>query len=664
MSPRKRNCWLLIAALALALALRLGTYDQVHTPHGTIPISADCLYHLRRARFAVEHFPRTVVLDPLINFPAGGICIWPPLFDAALALPSLLGKGPQAAPDVVVGAAAWVPLFFAAGAIAAAGLAGIVISPRWGVFAAFFVALCPGHLRYSQFGHTDQHVAESCWGFLTLALFLRSCGRNSKAADVLTGISLALCVLTWQGAIFWAPLLGGALLAESIGGEPHRTLRRAAAILGLPAALSAAGTAFWLSGFSLPFTYVSFGWFQPVFLAGAFAATLLLATAAQARRGPRGALAFNLGVGLAALVPVLIAGHKFLEALGGGLSHLTSGSEGSPIVEGGFLSYPKEWLRQISEYQPLLSGGWGWPLELLSLAFFLSPAAILLWGIRALRGTRRGTSSALFLWGAFTLFFTLTQRRNMYYAALLSALAALDISAAFARRVSRKPGQRNFAFLGVALVMTLPMFFGLAREFRARYGFGNDLLATLERLKQMAPQEVNPYDPRFLAPGAPVPELGRAESVMAPWSLGHALTYFGERPVVADNFGYGFFDSVRFFLAESENEALAIARVRRCRFVVAADLSPKMNDYGHLLGRPDYLARSPRGTVWTARYFATIQARLYDFDASGGRLPDGSTVASLPRFRLRFSSATGEKRFGRFVSRWKIFEIAQNETPE
>jgi hypothetical protein len=51
-----------------------------------------------------------------------------------------------------------------------------------------------------------------------------------------------------------------------------------------------------------------------------------------------------------------------------------------------------------------------------------------------------------------------------------------------------------------------------------------------------------------------------------------------------------------------------------------------------------------------------MQSRLYDLDGAGAELP-GLTVAPLRSFRLIHSSRTGILRGGRFVARWKVFEI-------
>jgi len=71
----------LAAAIAVGALLRLSTYRQLQDGTRTRAVSDDDYYHLRRARFAVAHFPKTILFDPLMNFPAGGVSIWPPLFE-------------------------------------------------------------------------------------------------------------------------------------------------------------------------------------------------------------------------------------------------------------------------------------------------------------------------------------------------------------------------------------------------------------------------------------------------------------------------------------------------------------------------------------------------------------------------------------------------------
>src|SRR5262245_4856565 len=96
-----------VAVLAAGVPLRMHTRNQVVVDGRVRPFDSDSAYHLRRARFAAKEFPRTILFDPLMNFPEGGVPIWPPLYDVALSLPARLAKE----------GAEGVPVALAAGAI-------------------------------------------------------------------------------------------------------------------------------------------------------------------------------------------------------------------------------------------------------------------------------------------------------------------------------------------------------------------------------------------------------------------------------------------------------------------------------------------------------------------------------------------------------------------
>ena len=146
----------LAAAVLAGAVLRLSTYRQLRAGPRTRAVSADDYYHLRRARFSVAHFPRTIFFDPLMNFPAGGVSIWPPLFDLALAAPSRILHGPHASQEAIEREAAWVPLVLGLATVVVAGLlAARLYGALAGALVALFVAISPGHLLWSQYGHVD-----------------------------------------------------------------------------------------------------------------------------------------------------------------------------------------------------------------------------------------------------------------------------------------------------------------------------------------------------------------------------------------------------------------------------------------------------------------------------------------------------------------------------
>lgn len=651
-------------AIFVGAALRLGTYRQLNAGGRTRAVSDDDYYHLRRARFAVEHFPRTILFDPLMNFPRGGVAIWPPLFDLALAAPPLMIHGSRAPAEAIEREAAWMPLVFAAGSIALAGLlARRVFRGRGGLVAAFFVAVAPAHILWSQYGHVEQHCAESFFGLAALVAYLASREHPSGAAnarrEALAGVALAFAVLAWQGAIFWGAIFALSLFLESL--IARRSIFRAAVLtLLLPAAIVAAATAAWTRGVEMPFTYVSFGYFQPMFLLALAAGTSLLDTAiGLARRSlpsrsliPRAAFGAVL---LAALIP--FAG-EILASFAGGVGYV-AGRTREVSGEAGYVSYPSAWLKGIFEARPLFADGIGPPIRQLSLALFFVPCAVYAWARRALARRRPGIHVALVVWAGVTVFLAVSQRVNVYYAVPLCALALVEagrLAAAKMRRRMRRTARPSRAIAALAAIaLALPMIAGIREELASERAPGSDLFATLGWMRRSLPHALDPYDPRLMRPPHP-PELARAESVLAPWSLGHLLLYEAELPVVANNFGYGFLESLRFFLAESEEEALAVARRHRSRWILATDLVPRMNDYSGYLGKAPPLAVSEAGLTPTSAYFRTMQSRLYDFDGREVILPDG-VVPALASFRLAFTSRTGIQRGGRFVARWKVFEI-------
>ncbi len=650
----RRRLFLLGVAVAILLgaALRLHTREAAQAGDRVHPLDSDSAYHMRRARFAAAHFPRTIQFDPLMNFPDGGVAIWPPLFDLTLALPARLAHGAAATPGQVERGAAWVPVALAAGAIALTGaLALRRYGPGAGVAAALFLAVCPGHVLWTQYAHTDQHAAESFAGLLALLLFVRSREAPSASREAAAGAALALAVLTWQGAIYWGAIFALALVLETaLTGRP--TVRAALWVLGLPAAATAAATAAWLGWLSPPLTYVSFGFFQPLFLAalaGGVAALELLGLGLRRRLG-RSDLLLGGALAAAAAAATLPFAGSLAAGLARGVGYV-AGRTSEVAGAAGYVSYPKDWLRGIFETRPLLSGGPGLALEQLSLGFFLAPLVVIAWGIRAAR-ERSGPLATLAVWGAVTLFLALSQRLNVYYAAPLAALALVET----ARFVGARTGRPVLAAV-FAVGLAVPMLPGLRRELAQVTLPGSDLFATLGRMRAELPRAVDAYDPRLLGPPPFPAALARAPSVMAPWSLGHWILYEAEQPVVANNFGYGFLDSIRFFLAASEDEALEIARRHRARWVLATDLVPRVNEYAGYLGRPPLLASAADGSlVPTPAYLATMQSRLYDF---GGRGLSSETVAIPPltRFRLLFDSKSAIRRGGAWVPRWRVFEI-------
>ena len=655
----------LAAAVFVGVALRLTTRAQLNWDGRVHALTSDDNYHLRRARFALAHYPRTILFDPLMNFPLGGVPIWPPLFDVALATPTRMVHGADAPPGALEREAACVPLFFAAGAILLAGLLGRQIyGDAGGVAAALFVATCPGHILWTQYGHADQHVAESFFGLLVLWLFVKSRDETAPEAkatvEAAAGGALALAVLAWQGAIYWGAIIALCLFLEALRTRQSQ-ITSALRVLAVAAFISGLATLTWLGDFRPPLTYISFGLFQPLFLAGLAGGTILLETGLLAVR--RQLSERELVLRIAILTAIAAAVLPFARGLGLGLArgigYVLGVSGGELASSSGYISYPAGWLKGIFEARPLLAEGPRLAASQLSLAFFLTPLAVILWTIRAFRNERAPRHIALAVWGLVTLVLTLSQRLNVYYAAPLVALTLVELVCLVLQAMAARPRAARAAVTAcICLLLLAPMAVGIRTQVSEIYVPGRDLFTTLDWMRRELPHPTDPYDPGFLAsPGAL--KSGKATAVLAPWSLGHLILYESGLPVVANNFGYGFTDSILFFLAESEEEGLAIARRRGARWILATDLVPRLNDYAGFVGRTPPLAVTQEGLQPTPRYLTTLQSRLYDFDGSGV-VTAGVSIPPLEHFRLRYRSRTAIERGGRRLARWKVFEIVEN----
>ena len=625
MHPRRTpraDLGLLAAAFVVALGVRLLSVPAA-TDGGLRLASTDCYGHLRRSASVARNFPRVPVRDAWLNHPTGGIFIWPPGFDLLVGGTARLAYGADASQEEVarvlatlpplLGALHVVPLFF---------LARRVLSRRRAAIAALAYALVPTAALWSQFGHGDHHVAEA----LLLLLLLLALSRAREAARgtaaeagraVVAGAAAAAMVLTWQGAVFAAAL---AFLWAALALSPPGAIALALSAT----AFTALGTWPFVAGRDLPFTFVSFGWFQPaLLLAGSAAVALIAGVRAEGRR--RGA-ALGLALLLAAAAAPL-AGPMSAAVLRGS-RYVATHAAGEAVDEmdrGGYLSYPKDFLAVVSEARPLVRRPYARTLrsavEALSPGFLLLPVVLVPWA--RWRADRR----LLALFGGAVLLMTLSQQRNVYY---LAPFAALALAEALARLAPRGALRRAPAALGAAaLLVVLP---GIPRYGDVvAYGGapGPDLLDTLGRFRALAPP---PADPAAL----PQPAPGSMPGLFAPWSAGHFVTALTGWPAVADPFAYGFRLQARLYTATDDAEAERILAEARCAWLFTTDLTPVLRSYA---------ASAGRGAVAPS---ATFASRVH-FSAS---------PRPVPFLELALESGTGAVGpGGRLVPRFRIWRV-------
>ena len=470
---------LLGGAFLFALAVRLLSVPAA-TTGGLRLVSPDCYAHLRRAAAVARSFPRVPVRDAWLNHPEGGVFIWPPAFDLLVGGTARLAYGADATQNEVarvlatlpplLGALHVVPLFF---------LVRRVLSRRRAALAAAAYALLPAAAIWSQFGHGDHHVAETLLFLLLLHALARAreaglAPGSSLRRAVLAGGAVAAMVLTWQGAVFAAAL---AFLWAALALRPREAVLLALSATGL----TVLGTAPYVAGLDLPFTFVSFGWFQPVLLvAGSTAVALIVAFRARdaARRAFVGLALVLAAATLPFALPLssaVLRGSRYVAV------H-TAGASVDEMDRGGYLSYPKDFLGVVAEARPLvrppLAATLRTAVEELSPGFVLLPVALVLW-------SRRPDRRLLALFGGALFLMTLSQQRNVYYLAPFAAMALAEALARLAPRGRMRPAPAAIA--AAALLVGLPGLPHYGRIVGYAGAPGSDLVETLERFRALAP---------------------------------------------------------------------------------------------------------------------------------------------------------------------------------
>ncbi len=632
---------------AAALAVRLLPFPAA-TEGGLRLLSPDCYGHLRRATFIARNFPRVPVFDPYLNHPDGGVWIWPPAFDLLVGGVARAAYGSGATTGEVARVAAVLPPFLGAlGVVPLFLFARRAFGRRRALLATAAYALLPAAAIWSQFGHADQHVAEALALLLFLAASARAAARRDRErtlAAIAAGAALALLLLTWQGAVASAAI--GFLWAALFLGP-------AGAALALTAAcFTAAGAALTLYGIRVPFAFVSFGWFQPYFLATlALPITVLAAIRAKTaavRRG-LGLAAVAVGLAVAPRLPDLAA------AAERGWAYVAVRAPGAAesrdeFANGGYLSYPADFLKVVFEARPVFDApslsALSRALSELSAGALLLPFFLLLWSASGLRmarpaaAPRRAARALVVLFGAAFLALTLLQRRNVYYLGIFTALALGD----FVARLSSWTRRRSRRMFGPrasrALAASAPVFLLVALEilpgapaYVRLHAYaeapGRDLLALLGRLRALDPPGIDPAT-------WPPPSPGSVPGVMAPWAMGHLVTALVGRPAAADPFAYGWRRQARLFTATDDAEAHEILVAARCRYLITTDLRPLLRRYADAARR---LPAPPE---------ATFAVRVHESEAPRPvpfllRVLDSRTAARMPN--------------GRIVPRFRVFRV-------
>lgn len=623
------------AVFVLALSLRLLSAPKA-MEGGIRLLSPDCYGHLRRSAYVAENFPKVPFFDPYLNHPDGAVFIWPPFFDLVSGGAARLLFGPDPGLSGTLATIAAVPPFLGAFHPVLLFLAVLpLLGRRRAILAALLYALTPVAVIWSCFGHADHHVAEVLSLLAFLAAFVRAVlasGRRALFWAVIAAALLAGTLMTWQGAVFVVALA----VPSALFMPPER-----AAVFGVAAAgFAGAGTWLALGGETVPFSFISFGWFQPLVVAGAAAALCLW----SAWKGPPGTPRV-LSLAAAALLVTILAPNVerlFGAVLRGGafLAASQVGSGGDDFADGGYLSYPSDFLATVAEAKPLLDT----PIETsakralseLNPGLLFLPVALVLWALPGVRqrAPRIRGRWVLVIFGLALLLMAFGQRRNVYYLAIFTAIALAEATARLEVRVPRF-GRVAGALCAAGLVVGVG-WGSLRRVSTYSEVPGRDLFWTIEALQKLDPPGRVPWK-------EPRPRPGEVPGVFCPWSMGHFVTALAQRPAAADPNTYGWRRQCRLYSSPTDEEARQILMSTKVRYLVTMNLRPILPEYARAAGRDESLRPEEMFAI---------------------RIHESESRTPVPFLELALDSRTAYRlRNGRLVPAYRIWRVTGPGAP-
>lgn len=628
----------LVAIVAVAMVVRSVGLDLVFLDDGDVVFTlGDALYHAHRARFSLANFPDFLTFDSCLNHPHGSSVPYPPLFDLLVAGVARALGGSHATFERV---AAWLPALLGSLAVLptfAVGrrLGGVGV----GLGAAALLALSPVAIIYSRVGYADHHAAVGLLGALLVAgyasvLDTRTRGRARAWAFVGLALTRSALLVTWQGALLYL-FVGEVALTAVAALRDRRDLFRgqiasALAVIVLVAPF-VAKSATPVAG---PWSAAELSRLHLLFFACEALVLAALVCWEHARPAPD---ARARGLRLLAVVSIVALGVVLVPGVRDGLA---------PAF--GFLAQRDEVGSAIPEQAPLFStgaeSGLAVGMSRMGLFALLVPLAPLAFLVRSRVPGISDACRYLFAWSVVIGVLAIQQVRYANDLAPVASVAFALLLALAAERL-RDRGWSAATAAGAAVVggglllaPASPAIFGTSgletlRHLVGGAGDGDRALLTVRGTQHRFAQAVRAATPD--TPGCDGTGARPDYAILSPLSLGHALHYVAGRATPADNFGpyigWDNFRNVRrFFAAQSEGEALAVARDLGVEWVVTEEEGEEMlSSVGRRLHREGGNAR-PGRPAWG-------HFRLVTEGPAGG-LPTavlfGSPYLTTPPFKL------------------------------
>jgi asparagine N-glycosylation enzyme membrane subunit Stt3 len=607
------------------------------------PFGGDAFYHLRRIAYSIEQFPRVLEFDRYLNFPAGAMAIWTPVFDWLIAALAVALRAEPASLEMER-IAVWVPpVLGAATVVVLYRLAARTFGEPTGLAAGLLLCISSAHFWYSQIGFVDHHVAVA---FITTVLLGRAMLFMDAAPETASawplGLALGAALWIWPGTLLHVGIIETALFimlcADSDGG-PAAAARRFANVqwVALLVVLPSGASSQWPQWGA--FSPVVLSLFQP-WLFSALALLGFGCSALWRRTGyggsPIGRVLSGAAIGVGLLVASLLA-----------IPGLWIGGQDAWQ----WFGKAETFQALVSESLPLLQLDGAFSTEVatsrLSYFVFLSPIALVWAATSAWRDERWRGKLLLVGWTAVLLAATLWQKRffntSSVGLALLMAWTLAGVHRAWTVRVSGHRWLANGVVVSIAALLLAPSiatYRGFLPNLRGDQVIAgshlqlahNVAIATSDYLRRETPRTSGWLDS----------EASPEYSVMSPWPIGHVIEYVGRRPTVTDGFGDDLgpenFERASRYYSAAESEALEIAEKLGVRYVIAQRSA-------------QFLGREPGvESMLTALFIRDGSERVA---SQRVRAPQ----PALQRHRLIYESAPPGRRSRARESLFKLFEI-------
>jgi len=620
----------------------------------------DAWFHVRVVENLIHHFPRRMSIDPYSGIgPKEGLATGP-FYDWLLGGIAWVAGAGHPSEGLLLRIAAWYPAVLGALIVPVVFLLGRkMFGVPAGLCAAAVIATLPGHfLTVSSLGFTDHHVMESLLSALFLLALLYAFERpQSNLRAAMAAVALAAYLLTFVGGAFFVAIVVAWAMYDRVRclwprEEPSFPSRPFVVSFVLAAAMVA------------PFH-------KQLWMPYSMAALLLGVAAVFAldwcRRLARPRVVFFSGAALGIGAVILFPGvWKAARSVVPFLLPASFGITGA-----------------VRELQALVLSPQGFTLtpawRQFAGAYVLSIVALIVLGELAVTRPKRG-ATLLFFWGGATFLLAMGQVRMTYYFAVAAAL----LSGYLVARILEEDA-RNWVRWTTLAVFTAGVFVpNIARAVEAgrlELGVSEDWRQALEWIRESTPEPFG--DPAFYYADYPVDftDPPAAYSIMNWWDYGYWLEAIARRVPVSNPTQHNAGLAARFYLAQSEEEAIRILSEAKSRYVVVNaelpllmdssgatsglypslfvwDQSKNIEDYFLVALEPAESGKFRTRLLYLPAYYRSMAARLFVYGTEGIADPRGAVIAY---FRQEQSSSGKSYRVLKDLRRFDSAEEAAAE---